>query len=231
MSGEKLANYAINNNIKKVVIYYKFEDIYSESLTKTFKTSFISQRGNIVRTKDLADQTLNAGYEIYLNADKADAIVFFPNTELIYQVIKIAHEQQLSKSRKLQMLGGDSLYSSEISEKGKDATEGLILAIPWFNESSNTQQSKFVNEATNRWQGEKISWRMATSYDATQVFIKAISSSDDPSRQSVLEKLPSINLLPNESSGNGLKFIEGERQQKPVLVQVVKGEFVKLDEN
>jgi branched-chain amino acid transport system substrate-binding protein len=84
-----------------------------------------------------------------------------------------------------------------------------------------------VKDATNRWQGEKISWRMATSYDATQAFIKAMSSSNNPSRQSVLEKLPSINLSPNESSGNGLKFIEGEPKKEPVLVKVANGEFKK----
>lgn len=233
MSGEKLANYAINNNIKQVVIYYKSGDIYSESLKNTFEKFFINQRRKIVRTQDLAVEKLDARYQIYLSAneDKADAVVFFPNTELIYQVINIAREKQLLKSRNLQMLGGDSLYSLQISQKSRGATEGLILAIPWFNESSNTQQSKFVKDATNRWEGEKISWRMATSYDATQAFIKAMSSSDNPSRQSVLEKLPSINLLPNESSGNELKFIKGEPKKEPVLVKVVNGDFVKVDEN
>jgi ABC-type branched-subunit amino acid transport system substrate-binding protein len=44
-SGRKLADYAINNNIKRVVIYYKSGDIYSESLKQVFETSFRSQRG------------------------------------------------------------------------------------------------------------------------------------------------------------------------------------------
>jgi branched-chain amino acid transport system substrate-binding protein len=189
----------------------------------------------VVRIKDLTDSRLDARYEVYLSAitDKADAAIFFPNTELIYKAIKIARaQQQLSNlPRKLKMLGGDSLYSSRIIQQGQNAIEGLILAIPWSTESSNLQQSKFMIEAKNRWEVPKISWRMAASYDATQAFIKAISSSDNPSRKSVLEKLPSINLSPDESSGNGLKFMNGERKEEPVLVQVVKGDFVEVNEN
>lgn len=232
-SGRKLADYAINNNIKRVVIYYKSGDIYSESLKQAFTKFFEEKGGKVVRDKNLADSRLDAPYEVYLSGiNKADAAIFFPNTELIYQVSKIARAQQLPNlPRKLKMLGGDSLYTPPwIFQKDRKAFEGLILAIPWFNES-NSQQSEFVVEARKRWEVQKISWRMAASYDATQAFIKAISSSDNPSRQSVLKELPSINLLPGESSGNGLKFIEGERQQEPVLVQFVNGDFVKVDEN
>ncbi|MGI8504496.1 MAG: ABC transporter substrate-binding protein [Hassallia sp.] len=233
-SGEKLADYAIKKNIKRVVIYYSYKNIYSESLMQAFKTSFIKQGGTVVRAKNLADPKLDASLEVLRSViqDKADAAIFFPNTELTYKVIEIARAQQLSNSpRNLKMLGGDSLYTSQILQNDQNAFEGLILAIPWFNESSHSKQPRFIREAKERWQLKKFSWRMATSYDATQAFIKAISSSDNPSRENVLEKLPSIDLSPDESSGDGLKFIEGERPQKPVLVQVVKGDFVKVDEN
>ncbi|MBD2608425.1 ABC transporter substrate-binding protein [Scytonema hofmannii FACHB-248] len=234
-SGEKLADYAIKNNIKRVVIYNRYQDIYSESLTNAFATFFIKQGGKVLRTKNLADPKLDARYEVYLSAIeyKADAAIFFPNTELTYKAIEIARAQQLSNfPRKLKMLGGDSLYSSQILKIGQKAIEGLILAIPWYNDkSSNSQQSQFVGEARKRWEEDRISWETATSYDATQAFIKAMSSSDNPSRQSVLEKLPSINLSPDESSGDGLQFINGEREQEAVLVKVVNGDFVKVDEN
>ncbi|MGI2901792.1 ABC transporter substrate-binding protein [Tolypothrix sp. VBCCA 56010] len=233
-SGEKLADYAIKKNIKRVVIYYSYKNIYSESLMQAFETSFKNKGGIVVRAKNLADPKLDASLEVLRSAiqDKADAAIFFSNTELTYKVIDIARAQQLSNlPRKLQMLGGDSLYASQIYEEPEKAFEGLILAIPWFNESSNSQQPRFIREARDRWQLKKFSWRMATSYDATWAFIKAMSLSDNPSRKSVLEKLPSIDLLPDESSGDGLKFIEGERPQEPVLVKVVNGDFVKVDEN
>ncbi|MBW4501332.1 MAG: ABC transporter substrate-binding protein [Scytonema hyalinum WJT4-NPBG1] len=235
-SGMKLAEYAIKKNIKRVVIYYRYKNIYSESLKQAFETSFRSQGGEIVRSQNLADPKLDVRYEVYLSAiqEQADAAIFFPNIELTYKVIEIAHaQQQFSKlPKKLKMLGGNSLYSPQIFQKDPNAIEGLILAVPWFSDkSSNSQQSKFVVGARNRWERAQISWRMAASYDATQAFIKAMSSSDNPSRQSVLKELLSINLSPDESSGNGLKFIEGETKQEPVLVQVVRGDFVKVDEN
>ena len=49
-------------------------------------------------------------------------------------------------------------------------------------------------------------------------------SAENPSRQNVLKNLRSINLSPSETSGNPLQFNNnGERQQEPVLVKVVRG--------
>ena len=51
-----------------------------------------------------------------------------------------------------------------------------------------------------------------------------MSQSDNPSRQTVLKNLKSIELSPEDTSGHGLKFIDGERSnEEPVLVKVVKG--------
>lgn len=180
--------------------------------------------GKVVRVnKRLADLPLDASAEVFLSAiqDQADAAVFFPTYEAKYKLIKFASAQQkyqVKLPKKLRLLGGASLYSSYILQQGKDAIEGLVFVVPWFDAKSNS--NTFAKEARNRWE-DPISWETAISYDATQAFIKAMSLSDNPSRQSVLEKLPSINLSPDESSGNGLKFIDGERKQEPVLVKVL----------
>ncbi|MFM6818775.1 MAG: ABC transporter substrate-binding protein, partial [Dolichospermum sp.] len=75
------------------------------------------------------------------------------------------------------MLSGDTLYSNETLVTGGKGVEGLIIVIPWFRETSQTKS--FADKSDKIW-GGAISWRTATSYDATQAFIKALSN--NPSR-------------------------------------------------
>ncbi|QSJ15895.1 ABC transporter substrate-binding protein [Nostoc sp. UHCC 0702] len=227
-AGEKLADYALKKGIKRVVIFYKVEDIYSESIRQAFTKTFEKQGGKVVRTKNLADPKLDASYEVYLSVvqDEANAVVFFPNTELISTVINMARAREQQKipkylGKNLQLLGGDALYAVDTLRQGSKALEGLVLAIPWFPEESYSK--KFAQRACEQW-GQGISWRTAASYDATVAFIKAISESKNPSRQSVLQKLKSITLPADKTSGDALAFQDGEpRNKTPVLVKIVPG--------
>jgi ABC-type branched-subunit amino acid transport system substrate-binding protein len=226
-AGEKLAEHAINNGIKRVVIFYKDKDIYSKSLMQAFQKAFEREGGKVVRSRDLADPNLDASYEVYLSVvqDEANALVFFPNIEVISTAINMARARQQQKipqilGKNLRLLGGDALYSGDTLKQGNKALEGLILAVPWFPEESYSKA--FATRACDKW-GGGISWRTAASYDATQAFITAILDSQNLSRPSILEKLKSIALSPDKTSGDTLAFQNGERDEKPVLVKVVPG--------
>jgi ABC-type branched-subunit amino acid transport system substrate-binding protein len=72
-----------------------------------------------------------------------------------------------------------------------------------------------------------VSWRTATSYDATQAFIQALSANSD--RTTVIEKLKIVKLSSNNTSGDPLQFnTEGERQTEPILVQIKDGKWAKI---
>ncbi|MBO3459671.1 AAA-like domain-containing protein [Aetokthonos hydrillicola Thurmond2011] len=227
INGKKLAEYAISQGIKKVVIYAQVDDLYSGSIKTAFATSFTGRGRKIVRTKDLADPNLDVSGEVSRSIikDEADAAVFFPRSGLIPTVINIASEQQkiqakLKLSKKLRLLGGDTLYAADTLIDGKESIQGLVVAVPSFVEEPNS--NNFAERACDRWKA-KVNWRTAASYDATQAFIKAISQSKNPSRQSVLENLKSIKLSPDETSGTGLEFQNGERKEaESVLVKVVQ---------
>ncbi|MFM6367401.1 MAG: ABC transporter substrate-binding protein, partial [Dolichospermum sp.] len=75
------------------------------------------------------------------------------------------------------MISGSTLYSNETLVTGGKGVEGLIIVIPWVRETSQTKS--FADKSDKIW-GGAISWRTATSYDATQAFIKALSN--NPSR-------------------------------------------------
>lgn len=195
-----------------------------QAFTKAFK----NKGGKVVRSRNLADPKLDASYEVYLSVvqDEAHAAVFFPNIELISTVINMARAREQQKipkylGKNLRLLGGDALYGVDTLKLGNEALEGLVLAIPWSPEASYSK--KFAQRACNQW-GQGISWRTAASYDATLAFIQAILESKNPSRQSVLEKLKSIKLPADKTSGDALAFQDGEpRNKTPVLVKIVPG--------
>lgn len=96
--------------------------------------------------------------------------------------------------------------------------------MPWFREARESQF--FARKAAQQW-GGGVSTRTATSFDATQAFIHALSS--NPSRKTVLQKLPQVNLPASQTSGEPLKFTpDGERQSQAILVKVEGGKFVIL---
>ncbi|MBN3897218.1 MAG: ABC transporter substrate-binding protein [Nostoc sp. NOS(2021)] len=219
INANKLADYAKNQGYKKVVIFYNPGDIYSDDVKKDFENAFKKNGGEVIPTKYLADASLDTSAEISKIKEKnADAIVLFPNTELTSVALEIARAQG---SKKLPLLGGNALYNQEILTSGGEAVEGLVLAVDWFAGEQNSKE--FADKASQRWGGQ-ISWRTAAAYDATQAFIKAISMSNNPTRQTVLQNLKSVNLSSSETSGHPLHFDEkGDRQQEPVLVKVVRG--------
>jgi ABC-type branched-subunit amino acid transport system substrate-binding protein len=123
--------------------------------------------------------------------------------------------------QRLKLLGGDSLYSYETLSKGGEYLEGMVIAVPWFREAPALKD--FAQKAKQQWGGE-VSWRTATSYDATQALIKALSV--NPSRATVLQQLRQINLPAQETSGEPLQFTSnGERQSEPILVKIEGGKF------
>lgn len=226
INAKKLATYAITHNIKRSVIFYK-KDAYGESLKDVFTTLFKEKGGEVVRTVELKtglDASAVLSQSIFI--DKADAAIFFTNTDLTDVVVEIAQQAQKTvpnQQRRLKLLGGDGLYQMTTLEKGTAYLKGLILSVPWFAEEQNGNPKEFAEKAKTKWRTSKIDWRTAASYDATQAFMKAIAMSDNPNRENVLKNLKSVSLSSDETSGDELNFSESERQQEPVLVQVVGG--------
>jgi branched-chain amino acid transport system substrate-binding protein len=122
------------------------------------------------------------------------------------------------------MLGGDTLYTHEILTNGGNNVEGLIIAAPWFRETS--QAKSFANKADKKW-GGLISWRTATSFDATQALIKTLSN--NATRDTVLRGLENVSLTASETSGYPLKFTpEREREGQSILLQIQQGQFTMI---
>ena len=222
-SGKTLAEHANSNksDFNKVVIFYNPQSPYSNSLREEFEKNF---KGDIFDNIDLTYPKLDIEKELKDSASQqVQAVILLPDVKYIstaFEIAKVNASNDLGLGLKL--LGGEILYRGETLKGGGDAMEGLVIAVPWFNKAP--QSNKFAESAEKYW-GGSVSWRTATSFDATQAFIKAFSSKSKTSRETILQRLREINLSPEETSGDELKFVDGERESKPVLVKVEKGKF------
>ncbi|NER94591.1 MAG: ABC transporter substrate-binding protein [Symploca sp. SIO1B1] len=218
VAGAKLADYAKNTlGVDKVAIFSDFESIYSTSLEKAFGDKFTELGGKVVRNVNLRALEPNAQAEIErsANQEKAQAVVLFPSVETPSVAIAIARANAQLPQKRLQLLGGAVLYDAETLIQGGSAVEGLVLAVPWIGETSD-----YAKTAEKRWKG-RINWWTATSYDATQAFIKTLSN--DATRETVVEALESVKLSCTETSGEKLRFWrDGNPKRESHLVQVAK---------
>jgi branched-chain amino acid transport system substrate-binding protein len=216
-AGEKLARYAKQQKMGKVVIFFDSDSRYSSSLKASFEQSFQKIDGKVVRSIDFSDEALNREEELKKAAqDDAEAAVLLPSVAMVPRAIAVARSNtQLPPGQKLRLLGGDVLYDNRTLINGGAAVKDLVLVVSWI---ANTP---YAEDAKTRW-GGRVSWRTANSYDAAQALIKVLSK--DVSRTAVLKKLRSVNLSRQETAGNPLKFEStGDRVEEPLLVQAVRG--------
>jgi ABC-type branched-subunit amino acid transport system substrate-binding protein len=221
VSSEKLAKYATNSSFKKVVIFYNRRSKDSNSQREEFRKNF---KGQIIRQIDLTDPKLNIEKELKDSASQqVQAVMLFPDVEHTATAIDIA-KVNTNNRLGLKLLGGSTLYNQTILQNGGNAIKGLVIAVPWFDQ---LPQAKNFSQTANELWGGVVGWRTASSYDATQAFLEAIKASfPNVSRETILQKLSEVNLSPKETSGDILKFKNGERQIEPILIQFVeKGKF------
>ena len=213
-TGKQLASYAEDAiEAEQVAIFFDSSSTYSTSLLEAFKSEF---DGGVTSEIKLDDDSIEFENEVTQLPSEVSAILLFPSTNTVTRAIGIARANfDLSASDRLPMIGGDSLYDGSTLTEGGPAVEGMVLAVPWF---ANTT---YAEEAQSQWGGQ-VSWRTASSYDATQALINTLS--DGASRSTVLSDVEAVRLDPEETSGNSLAFEgTGDRAEEPLLVQAVRG--------
>ena len=238
-AGKKLAEYAYKGlKLKKAVIFANPNSPYSNSIREIFTNQFEKLGGEVVHKPliDLTAATFDPEKEVAKSVygDKAEAALLLPDTQSVEIAFKIAKEitkrnetlkTQNPPRPELKMLGGDTLYQGATLISDRKNVEGLIIAVPWFRETPQAQL--FAKKADKQW-GGGISWRTATSFDATWMLIKALSN--NPSRSTVLGGLENVSLSANETSGYPLEFTsQRERQGESILVEIKGGKFEQID--
>lgn len=222
VSAPLLASYAQQQNLDRVVLFYNSESTYSKSLTQAFTQAYERSRGQIVHNVDIAKKELEVRQELQVSVEQgAEALVLFPSSDTRSIAILVANTNAELGKKRLPLLGGDTLFHPDTLKEG--AVENLVVIAPcWFD---GTDYTKWAEE---RWKG-RISWRTASSFDATQALIAVLKQQPDVTRQGIAEKLRQTQLRGQEAgepltSGETLQFeATGDRNSSPRLVQAVPG--------
>jgi ABC-type branched-subunit amino acid transport system substrate-binding protein len=234
-SAEKYADYIRKTlGLDETVVFYKSNSVYSENLMKDFTKSFANRGGKVLESIDIGSDTFEVGTKVkkVVGDYKIKAALVISNVRTNSIAIAINRENaELPLNKKMQMLGAMSLSEEETLDKGGKAVEGMILVRPCF-----PSQSKYMEDAAERWHQKEINWRTATGYDATQAFAKALSLSKTKTREDILRQLqsPSFSLSKEETSGFGLKWDLSDRSnanRKYCVVQIKGSKFVDIDPN
>ncbi|MBO3461066.1 AAA-like domain-containing protein [Aetokthonos hydrillicola Thurmond2011] len=205
-SAHKYAQYIkYHLNLDEIIIFYDKTSLYSNSLQKDFKDAFNKLGGKIVNNDNgisISDPNLDIEEQIE-NIAKQKSKAAFLIASVETNSVAIAFNRingQLPSEQKIQLLSSMSLSEEETKQKGKNFIEGMVFVSPCLAEKSD-----YMKQAAKRWE-KTIYWRVATSYDATQAFIKAIELSKEPTREEILQNLHSVRLPVNKTSGFGLSW-------------------------
>ena len=218
LAAQTLFNYLNEQNWaeKKIAVAYISGNIYSESLAQEFEkllpAKFVYKCNILAGTfsaSDCVESAKNQGAEMMLLVPATD--------RTLGNAIGI-----INNAKGLKLLGGDSVYNPRVlKDAGQQADRAnLTLAIPWHRYPN----SEFSQTAKKFWNAE-VSWRTATSYDATKTIIKAIGEMMGNYSRKQLQIILSSRDFYVEGVTGKIRFGEsGDRQflekDKSVLVQV-----------
>jgi branched-chain amino acid transport system substrate-binding protein len=192
--------------LDKIAVIYHRGNAFSETLKNDFGNAFRiglkGKSGQITQSLDIKDVSLNILESIEEIKQNSDAVLVISSIETNSVAIAITNKNtQQPPSQRLKLLFTTSLPETLILEKGGASLEGVALVSPRL-----TTESEYIQYAKDRWQQPDINWRVVTAYNATQAIIKAIKSSTEVTRETILENLKTIGLDEDESSGFGLSW-------------------------
>lgn len=212
-SGELLAQYVSENNLDSVItIFYVKGDSYSESLKQAFVDD-LSPNANVTSIDISGDDfEINQVLTELLN-QQTKLVALFPNTDQVSRGINILRSLE---PHEIKVVGGDTLYTSQVIIDGGNATDGLVLVTPMIVDD------QYFNKTRQNWLGQ-VSWRTASSYDAMVALSHILPQVT--TRSQVMNALrDGVNLSGSETAGQPLDFDQtGQRQISPQLVQACVG--------
>ncbi|MEH2187659.1 MAG: ABC transporter substrate-binding protein [Nostoc sp.] len=189
IAAKNLAEYMWDElKLRKVLIIYESTDPHSKSLTEEFQNQLINKYATQVNYQlcDLSASNFNKNNCISTvrNAEaEENALMLAPGYITSKNILNIA---QLGAKRNFQILTGDVLYKRQISNSPEISNSKIMLAV--FSHADKVKEN-FKSQTINLWGIKKVSWRTMTSYDAAQVFVKALGENSNPTRQNIYAKL------------------------------------------
>ncbi|MGG1660528.1 ABC transporter substrate-binding protein [Brevibacillus sp. NRS-1366] len=210
--------------IKKVAIIYAYDDDFTKSGFETMKATAEELGLEIVRVEKYASGDSDFSAQLTnIQAAKPDAIF----ASCFYKEGGLILDQARKLGLNLPVVGGDGFNSPQIIAQAGKASEGVIVASPWFPELDEPMVQAFVQNFETRY-GKKPDQFAASAYDGLYILSQALLNSgaaDD--RAKMRDALAAIKDF-NGVTGK-LSFDEvGNPIMNPVVLTIRDGKFVEL---
>lgn len=234
---EKLADYMLKNlNQQKAAIVFNPGSKYSTSLKDEFKKAVEARGGKIFKVYDL-NQTLN-GSQIINEAinNQTNVFLFAGNKNYIDRTVLNFLNPQ---AQRFHYLAGDAMYEPSSLTDNPDVgrrLRNMVITVPWHYTTDSAQSKKFVDKSYKLWcqpqkSEDKINWRTATSYDATNALIEALKKNPNPTRETIQKALSTNYTMKDEGVTGKIRFNDrGDFDGESKLVQLIEKEAATLYE-
>lgn len=192
--------------IRKLAICVDETSLDNTSFRNDFTNAIKVYGGNLINIPcDISAPDFNANQVIQAAIDnKVEGILLAPHVRTINKALEIAAANTAKKAN-LKLFGSPTLYTHQTLQAKADV-EGVQIAVPW-HPAANLNHN-FISRAKTMW-GDAITWRTATSYDATIAMITALNK--QKTRQGLQQELRNPHFWAPSSTGS-LKFLaSGDR--------------------
>lgn len=222
--GRSLAQYVDEQlHLGSVGIFYDNDD-YGIGLKDAFVEEAKKRNINIVGLESFERDTVDFTPQLaQIASAKPDAIMI---AGLYTQGAQIA-AQARRMGITVPLMGCDGLHSIDLIKIGGEATEGMLITVPFLVELGGPKTHEFVERYRAKYHEEPDSWS-ALTYDAVGIIVKAIEEAG-PDRKGIRDAIAAMNSPETGYDGvTGITYFDAQGDTaKPVHVATVKdGAFV-----
>jgi branched-chain amino acid transport system substrate-binding protein len=170
-----------------------------------------------------------------IQKNNANSLLVSTHVDRISKAIEVFKAVR-NKQLKINLFGSPTLYTDRTIELGKEAVEGIIFSVPYYP----SPKTEFSVDSYNLWQAKTSTWRTAMSYDATNVILTGLEQILEQKQEPIRQNLDRILRDPNFkyqgvvgsiefNPGTGERNISAEINKSDAIIQIQKGNFVKIE--
>lgn len=205
---------------KKVAILYGNDDLFTQSGFDTMKAEAENMGLEI-----LTIETFQKGQSDY-NAQLTKIKDLKPDLILasaLYNEGAVIMDQARKMGIDVPFVGGNGFNSPQVIEIAGEASNGLIVATPWFADKPDEKVKAFVEKYEKAY-GHKPDQFAAQAYDALYIFEAALKNAGEADRDALRDALAEIKDL--EGILGKISFDkDGDVIMDPTVLIIQNGEF------
>ncbi|HSO58692.1 MAG TPA: ABC transporter substrate-binding protein [Paenisporosarcina sp.] len=208
------------NDAKTVAILYGNDDLFTKSGFDTMKEEAENMGLDI-----LTIETFQKGQSDY-NAQLTKIKDLNPDLILasaLYNEGAVIMDQARKMGIEVPFVGGNGFNSPQVIEIAGDASEGLIVATPWFGDKDEPKVQEFVKKYEEEY-GSKPDQFAAQAYDALYIMAEGLKNAGEADRDALRDALAEIKDL----DGVLGKFSfdkDGDVVMEPTVLVIKDGKF------